>query len=147
MLVIALGVMVMVMMSSLVRTLEQTREAYYDRYRFADVFIDLVRAPDALKERVAVLEGVAQVETRVSGGALIDLASLATPVYAQMLSLPDFADPVLNKLYLGEGRMPAPRSSRTIFSVVSGSLITPVSVISTSRRFGSKPVLLRIDST
>jgi len=110
MLVIALGVMVMVMMTSLVNTLEQTRDAYYARYRFADVFVDLVRAPNALAERVWELEGVARAETRVSGGALIDLPQFATPVYGQMISLPDFSEPALNRLYLSAGRLPAPHS-------------------------------------
>ncbi|QSX39470.1 ABC transporter permease [Shewanella cyperi] len=110
MLVIALGVMVMVMMTSLINTLEQTRDAYYARFRFADVFVDLVRAPKALAERVRELEGVARAETRVSGGALIDLPQFATPVYGQMISLPDFSEPALNRLYLSGGRLPAPHS-------------------------------------
>lgn len=43
-LVIALGVMLLVMMDGLVNTLDQTRSAYYERYRLADVFVPVTRA-------------------------------------------------------------------------------------------------------
>ena len=36
-LVIALGVMMLVMMTGLVTTLDETRSTYYERYRLADV--------------------------------------------------------------------------------------------------------------
>ncbi len=37
-LVIALGVLMLVMMDGLVNTLDETRRAYYERYRLADIF-------------------------------------------------------------------------------------------------------------
>ena len=58
-LVIALGVLMMVMMKGLVNTLDETRLAYYDRYRLADIFVPVTRAPERMLERLAALPGVA----------------------------------------------------------------------------------------
>ena len=105
-LVIALGVLMLVMMTGLVNTLDQTRLAYYDRYRLADVFAPVTRAPERMLDRLAVLPGVAAVEGRVSGGALIDIGARELPVRAQALSLPDLGRPRLNDVYLVDGRLP-----------------------------------------
>lgn len=104
-LVIAVGVMLLVMMDGMVNSLEQTRLAYYDRYRLADVFAPVKRAPRHILNDIANIEGVAAVEGRVVGGALIDLDDQAAPVRAQAVSLPDFKTPRLNDVYLAEGRM------------------------------------------
>lgn len=106
-LVIALGVLMMVMMKGLVNTLDQTRLAYYDRYRLAEVFAPVTRAPDRMLERLAAIPGVAAVEGRVSGNALIDIGDAELPVRAQALSLPDTGAPRLNDVYLVGGRLPA----------------------------------------
>ena len=74
-LVIALGVLMMVMMKGLVNTLDETRLAYYDRYRLADIFVPVTRAPERMLERLAALPGVAALEGRVSGWALIDIGA------------------------------------------------------------------------
>lgn len=108
-LVIAVGVLMLVMMDGLVRSLEQTREAYYERYRLADVFAPAKRAPERLLARIAAIEGVAAVEGRVVGGALIDVAGQAVPVRAQAVSLPDYRAPRLNDIHLVEGRRLDPR--------------------------------------
>lgn len=108
-LVIAVGVMMLVMMDGLVNSLEQTRQAYYDRYRLADVFAPVKRAPDYMLDRIADIDGVAAVEGRVVGGALIDVEGQAVPVRAQAVSLPDFGQPRLNDIYLAEGRRIDPR--------------------------------------
>ncbi|MBA86320.1 ABC transporter permease [Thalassobius sp. S69A] len=105
-LVIALGVLMMVMMKGLVNTLDETRLAYYDRYRLADIFVPVTRAPERMLERLAALPGVAALEGRVSGWALIDIGADALPVRAQALSLPDTGRPRLNDIYLVDGRLP-----------------------------------------
>lgn len=105
-LVIALGVLMMVMMTGLVNTLDQTRLAYYDRYRLAQVFAPVTRAPEPVLARLAAIPGVAAVEGRVSGWALIDIGAHELPVRAQALSLPDLGRPRLNDIYLVGGRLP-----------------------------------------
>ncbi len=105
--VIAVGVMMMVMMTGLTASLTETRAAYYDRYRLADIFAPVARAPERLKGQLAEIPGVSAVETRVQGRALIDLAGQVLPVQAQAVSLPDRGTPALNDVYLANGRMPA----------------------------------------
>lgn len=103
--VIAVGVGMLVMMTGLVTSLNETRAAYYERYRLAEVFAPVTRAPDRLAERLEAIEGVRSVEPRVSGGALIDLADVDLPVQAQAVSLPDLRAPRLNDVFLTDGRM------------------------------------------
>jgi putative ABC transport system permease protein len=103
--VIALGVGMLVMMTGLVTSLNETRNAYYERYRLADVFAPVTRAPDRLVGRLTAIAGVSAVEPRVVGGALIDLTDKDLPVQAQAISLPDLRDPRLNDVFLTDGRM------------------------------------------
>ena len=103
--VIAVGVGMLVMMSGLVTSLNETRAAYYERYRLAEVFAPVTRAPDRLAARLAAIEGVSVVEPRVVGGALIDLVDYDLPVQAQAVSLPDLRAARLNGVFLTDGRM------------------------------------------
>ncbi|MFC4214805.1 ABC transporter permease [Pseudophaeobacter arcticus] len=105
--VIAVGVMMLVMMTGLVASLGETREAYYQRYRLVDAFVPVKRAPERLASQLAQISGVAAVETRVTGRALIDLPDQSLPVQAQALSLPERRRPALNDIYLTHGRFPA----------------------------------------
>lgn len=105
--VIALGVLMLVMMQGLVVTLETTRQAYYDRYRFADMFAPAVRAPMHVLEQIAAIEGVNAVEGRINQTAQINLPDIALPIQAQALSLPDHGQPRLNNVYLIDGHLPA----------------------------------------
>src|SRR5690606_8564298 len=81
-LVIALGVQLLVMMDGLVNSLEETRRAYYERYRLAEVFAPAKRAPRHVLRDIAAIPGVAAVEGRINGGALIDLPGVDLPVTA-----------------------------------------------------------------
>jgi putative ABC transport system permease protein len=103
--VIAVGVMMLVMMTGLVTSLNETRNTYYERYRLADAFAPVTRAPERLLPRLAAIDGVSAVEGRVQGGALIDLPDTELPVRAQAVSLPDLREPRLNAVYLTDGRM------------------------------------------
>lgn len=103
--VIAVGVLLQVMMTGLVASLDETRRAYYERYRLADVFVPVARAPEHSAQALRDLPGVASVQTRVVGNALIDVAGSDLPVQARALSLPEFHAPALNAVYLTDGRM------------------------------------------
>lgn len=107
-LVIALGVLMLVMMNGLVRSLEDTRTAYYERHRLAQVFAPLQRAPESLLTRAAEIEGVTVVVGRVMGSALINIDDQPLPVSAQAVSLPDRGEARLNDIYLTSGRRPDP---------------------------------------
>ena len=102
--VIALGVLLLVMMDGLVNSLDETRQAYYERYRLADVFAPVKRAPDHVLKKLREIDGVGAVEGRIVGGALIDLDGESVPIRAQAVSLPDFKTPRLNDVHLTQGR-------------------------------------------
>ena len=105
-LVMACGLAMMIMSRSLILSLESTRDAYYERHRFADVFSEVKRAPNALRARLAQIPGVAAVETRVTGKVTLDLPGLAEPADGTILSLPEDRPQQLNQLFLRRGRLP-----------------------------------------
>lgn len=118
-LVMACGLAMMIMTRSIVLTLEGTRDAYYQRYRLADVFASLKRAPLSLAERVAEIPGVAAVEARVVVDATLDLVGMTEPASAHLVSLPEGRPQTLNKTFIRQGRLPQPDERRQ--AVVSES--------------------------
>lgn len=107
-LVVAGGVTSVVMAVGSHHALEQTRDAYYERYGFADVFATVRRAPDSVAHRLEQIPGVAAVEPRVAQLALLDIPGFREPAMAQLLSLPDTREQRLNRVYLRQGRLPDP---------------------------------------
>lgn len=107
-LVIASGVATFVNSQTMLRSLESTRAAFYQRYRFAEVFASVKRAPDSLRARIAEIPGVAHVETRIVEGVNLDIPGVDKPAIGQILSVPDTHPPLLNKLYLRRGRFLTP---------------------------------------
>ncbi|MDX1542065.1 MAG: ABC transporter permease, partial [Geminicoccaceae bacterium] len=57
-------------------------------------------------ERIRALPGVGAVETRISRYVLLDVAGMAEPASARLLSLPEHGAPRLNTLYMRSGRLP-----------------------------------------
>lgn len=116
-LVMACGLAMMIMTRSLILTLESTRDAYYQRYRMADVFGSLKRAPESMKARLAEIPGVAAIETRVVLDAVLDLPEVPEPCTAHLVSLPEFGgQPTLNQIYMRSGRMPLPDARREVIA-------------------------------
>lgn len=107
-LVIAAGVMTLLLAVGTSRSLEETRTAYYERFRFADVFSAATRAPNALIDRLREIPGVSAVETRIMKGALLDIAGMAEPATGIAISLPDHRALRLNRLYIRSGSLPGP---------------------------------------
>jgi putative ABC transport system permease protein len=107
-LIVASGVAVLVMSLSAMQALSDSSRAYYERYRFADVFATLKRAPLSTARNIEAIEGVQLVAPRVMQMAILDMADVREPVLGQLVSLPEEGDPVLNGLALSAGRMPDP---------------------------------------
>lgn len=105
-LVLACGMMAMIMLRSTWQSLIAARDAYYDKFRFADVFARLERAPEAVAARLESLPGVALVETRIVKDVMLPLASEPDPVVGRIVSIPDVGEPALDRLSLRSGRMP-----------------------------------------
>lgn len=107
-LVIGGGVATLMLAVGSYRSLDETRTAYYERYRFADVFAVVTRAPKALVDQVAEIPGVAAVEARIAKLALLDIPNYPEPATGQFVSLPEIGEPNLNRLYMRSGRTPEP---------------------------------------
>jgi putative ABC transport system permease protein len=114
--VIGCGLAVFIGARNTLESLSKARDSYYDRYRFADVFASLKRAPVSLAERIAALPGVAAMEHRVVEGVTLDLPGLDEPAVGKMVSLPDREDPILNNVHLLEGRFPEAERSGEILA-------------------------------
>lgn len=110
-LVIAAGVGTMVMAVGLIDSLSATRQAYYERYRFADMFAPLVRAPEVVMAEVRRIPGISSADSRITTRATLAVAKVAEPVSARVHSLPAGGDSALNLLVLRSGRFPDPRRS------------------------------------
>jgi putative ABC transport system permease protein len=110
--VMGCGLAMMVMARSLIFSLESTRREYYEANRFAEVFVHLKRAPNSLAARIKEIPGVAAVQPGISVQVTLDLPTLDEPASGLVLSLPDFAPPELNRLFLRRGRWLAPGSRR-----------------------------------
>jgi putative ABC transport system permease protein len=105
-LVIASGAATYVMSTSTLATLQTTRASFYRDYGFSEVFANLKRAPELVASRIREIPGAQSVETRVVASANLRIEGYDQPVSAQILSIPD-TGPVLNRIYLRSGRMPA----------------------------------------
>ncbi|MCR4316818.1 MAG: ABC transporter permease [Planctomycetes bacterium] len=100
------GLMVMIMERSLVMSLETTRDGYYGEHRFADVFCELKRAPNKVRSELLEIPDVAALDTRVRGGAILDIPGMAETAEAVIISIPDDRPQNLNLLLLRAGRLP-----------------------------------------
>ncbi|KAF0172544.1 MAG: hypothetical protein FD160_3564 [Caulobacteraceae bacterium] len=107
-LVLACGLSVFVMSVGMRGSLERTRAAYYAERRMADVAVSVVRAPDRIVRTLANAPGVAALETRISGFALLDVTKIEEPATARLVSLPRAGRPRVNDLFLRSGRWPDP---------------------------------------
>ena len=119
--IVACGVAIMVMALGAISSLELSRDTYYDRYRFADVFSNAKRAPERLASEIADIEGVRTVETRISRMVTLDIEGMREPANAQLVSLPENGVPRLNGVLLYSGRFPDP--SRPDEAVVSKAFV------------------------
>jgi putative ABC transport system permease protein len=113
-LVLACGVAILLISFGMYGALENTREAYYERNRFADVFATATRAPRTLENEIADIEGVWAVETRTVKYSILDLPNRIETAIGLVISLPQSNQPRLNVPLLRSGRYPDPNSSGEI---------------------------------
>jgi putative ABC transport system permease protein len=105
-LVLACGIMAMLMMRSTYASLVAARDVHYATYRFGDVFARLVRAPDAIAERLERIPGVMVAYPRIVKDVMVPIAGEPDPVVGRIVSLPDTGDSPLNAIHLRTGRLP-----------------------------------------
>ncbi|MCX5825600.1 MAG: FtsX-like permease family protein [Deltaproteobacteria bacterium] len=113
-LVVVSGVATFIMFISTMDSISLTRNRFYRDYHFADVFVNLKRAPESLKEKIQNVPGVHQVETRVSAYVKLDIKGFPEPVTARIISVPDDGKPLLNRLYIRKGRLADPAKDNEV---------------------------------
>lgn len=107
-LVMACGVATFVLSLTTLGSLKYSQRTYYDRYHFADVFARIKRAPNSLVERIAEIQGVGSVQTRVVMDVTIDVPGVPEPATGRLISIPDRAARGLNDIHLRSGRWVEP---------------------------------------
>jgi putative ABC transport system permease protein len=115
-LVVAAGICTFVTLYSVNRALSQSQRAFYEEYRFADVFASAVRAPQPATERLRAIPGVAAIETRVVERVNLDVPGLDEPARGRLVSLARDPRTGLNALYLRIGRFPEANSQEEVLA-------------------------------
>lgn len=123
-LVVASGVAGFITSLSAVDSLEQAREGFYAQARFADVFADLVRAPDSLAAQLQAMSGVADVQVSVERMVRIDLPGVDDPIVGRLIGVDARQPQRLNQLVIRAGRdlsanEPIDSSSGGLHAIVS----------------------------
>lgn len=102
--VVACGIATYVTMRGTYESIAAAQQDYYSRYRFAQIFAHLKRAPDSLGADIAALPGVASVQTRIVVEVTLDVPGLAEPALGRLISIPEQHTPMLNDLFIRRGR-------------------------------------------
>ena len=113
--VLACGVAILLTAFGMHRALIDTRSAYYERNRFADIFVETRRAPLRLLDDIRAIAGVIAAEPRVQGMAVLDLPDRVDLAMGQLLSWPSGNDPLLNEPILRRG-LPPERAGEVMVS-------------------------------
>ena len=106
-LIVACGIASLVTMMSTYYSLKLTLDDYYSQYRFADVFVQVKRAPDSLISRLETIPGVGTLQTRVVKDVTISVEGLAEPATGRLIGIGQQPTPMLNDLFIRSGRYPA----------------------------------------
>lgn len=110
-LVIASGIASYASLQSCYRSLVISKANFYAQSRFADVFVNLERAPRSVARTLERIPGVQQVYDHILHGVMVPIATLPEPAVAHVVSIPDHGPPRLNAVMLRRGRWPDPRRS------------------------------------
>ena len=102
--VVAAGIALMVAIFGSVAALTLSMNAFYENYRFADVFASLKRAPNSLETRLRAIDGIANLETRIVVSVPMDLEGMAEPATGRVISIPEGRSPAINGVDLRRGR-------------------------------------------
>jgi putative ABC transport system permease protein len=106
--VVGAGIALLVATYGCMASLSLSQQAFYDRYRFADVFASVKRAPEPVGDRLRQIPGIANLETRVVAEVTLDVPGMSEPATGRLISIPEGRRPLLNDVVLRSGRLVAP---------------------------------------
>lgn len=92
-------------------SLMATRDAYYARNHFAEVFVGMTRAPRSVVARIAAAPGVQRAEGEIVQYATLDLHDRTDPMRALVNSVDEFGRSRLNAITLRKGVLPRPEQA------------------------------------
>lgn len=98
------GIASLVMMRGSYEALLSSQAKYYESYRFADVFLNLRRAPITVLDRIRNISGINEVDGRVVFDASLDVPGLDEPASGRLVSLPPQPGTGLNRVHIRAGR-------------------------------------------
>jgi putative ABC transport system permease protein len=102
-LVVASGIGGFITTLSAVDSLAAARERFYADGRFADVFVGVKRAPDAIVDTLQALPGVADVQTTIEFAVRVQVEGSSDPVIGQLIGI-DRRQPLrMNRITLRRG--------------------------------------------
>lgn len=104
------GISVLVSSWSSYQSLERSKESYYKNFHFADIFAELVRAPESVVANLGQLEGIERVESRLIKDGLVNVPNQTEPALGRFISWNEQRQK-LNLIYLRQGRLPQASSN------------------------------------
>jgi putative ABC transport system permease protein len=107
-LVIIAGVSTYVGMTSVMHSLYESQDVYYSEHRFADGFASVNRAPERITERLRLVPGIGDIETRVAAAVNLEIEGFDEPVSGHLYSIPSDRQPELNRVVIREGSYLSP---------------------------------------
>jgi putative ABC transport system permease protein len=114
--VVACGIALFVTLRSMNGHLRRSRDDFYERYHFADLFVPLKRAPLEVSRQAAALAGVTGISARIVEEATIEVPGLAEPAVGRFVSIPVPQVPSLNAPHVLAGRWPMPDESGAVLA-------------------------------
>lgn len=105
-LVLAAATATFVLSAGVHGSLTETRDAYYARNHFADVFAEMTRAPRTVVSRVAEIPGVQHAEGSIVQYATLDFPHRSEPVRALIASIDENGRSSINRVTVRQGRLP-----------------------------------------
>lgn len=107
-LVLGCGVAALLTSFVMFQALGDSRDAYYERNRFADVWATARRAPLSLLPDIAAIPGVRTAEARIEGLVTLAIPGREETAVGRVISLPASGEPVLDVPLIGSGHLPDP---------------------------------------
>ncbi|PKB19039.1 putative ABC transport system permease protein [Novosphingobium kunmingense] len=105
-LVLAAATATFVMSLGVHRSLAETRDAYYARNHFGDIFVGMTRAPRSVVDRIAAIPGVRRAEGGIQQYATLNFPRRVVPVRALLNAVEPDGPNHLNQVTLRQGRLP-----------------------------------------
>lgn len=102
--IIAVGTGSFIALRSSQYILEASQRAYYNRYAFADLWVEVKKAPLSALTSIRDIPGIARIESRVVLDVILDVPGVDQPLTGRLISMPtESFDETINGIHLVRG--------------------------------------------